>query len=138
MTKCYSELIKLKTFEERFEYLKLSGLVGESTFGPERYLNQKFYNSKEWKTLRNKIIIRDDSCDLAIEGLDVFGRVIIHHINPIVVDDFESNMELILNPENLIVVSHETHNAIHYGDSSLLSTSILVDRRPNDTVPWRM
>lgn len=134
--KTYSELITLPTFEERFEYLQLKGTVGQETFGFDRYLNQILYNSKEWKHLRNKIIVRDNGCDLALEGFEIYGRILIHHINPITIDDVIKRREIVFDPENLICVTHNTHNAIHYGDKSLLITGP-VERRANDTCPWK-
>lgn len=132
----YRELSRLKTFDERFEYLKIGGLVGESTFGFERYLNQTLYNSSKWRRLRNQIIIRDNGCDLGVEGYEVQGIIIVHHMNPISVDDLKDFSDDIFNPEYLICVSLTTHNAIHYGDKSLIPQEP-VDRRPGDTCPWR-
>ena len=135
--KSYSELITLPTFEERYHYLKLGGKVGEETFGFDRYLNQVFYSSAEWKRFRRDIIVRDLGCDLGIEDRTIGGIIIIHHINPIILADIHRrNLGVLLNPENVICVSHNTHNAIHYGDESLL-TLALIARRPNDTCPWR-
>lgn len=134
--KTYSELITLPTFEERFEYLQLKGTVGQETFGFDRYLNQILYNSKEWKHLRNEIIVRDNGCDLALEGFEIHGRILIHHINPITIDDVIKRREMVFDPENLICVTHNTHNAIHYGDKSLLITGP-IKRRANDTCPWK-
>ncbi len=134
--KTYSELIALPTFEDRFEYLQLKGIVGQETFGFDRYLNQILYNSKEWKHLRNKIIVRDNGCDLALEGFEIHGRILIHHINPITIDDVIKRREMVFDPENLICVTHNTHNAIHYGDKSLLITGP-IERRANDTCPWK-
>ena len=134
--KTYSELIELPTFEERFEYLQLKGIVGQETFGFDRYLNQILYNSKEWKHLRNEIIVRDNGCDLALEGFEIHGRILIHHINPITIDDVIKRREMVFDPENLICVTHNTHNAIHYGDKSLLITGP-IERRANDTCPWK-
>ena len=134
--KTYSELIALPTFEDRFEYLQLKGIVGQETFGFDRYLNQILYNSKEWKHLRNEIIVRDNGCDLALEGFEIHGRILIHHINPITIDDVIKRREMVFDPENLICVTHNTHNAIHYGDKSLLITG-LIERRANDTCPWK-
>lgn len=134
--KTYSELIALPTFEERFEYLQLKGIVGQETFGFDRYLNQILYNSKEWKHLRNEIIVRDNGCDLALEGFEIHGRILIHHINPITIDDVIKRREIVFDPENLICVTHNTHNAIHYGDKSLLITGP-IERRANDTCPWK-
>lgn len=133
----YSELKRLETFEERFEYLRLAGLVGESTFGFDRYLNQALYRSKAWKKIRNQVILRDEGCDLGIPDRLIIGRVVVHHMNPLVVDEVDERDEDIFNPEFLICVSHETHNAIHYGDEALLMKSTPVIRSPNDTSPWK-
>ena len=132
----YSELIQLPTFEERFEYLKLSGSVGKDTFGHDRYLNQKFYNSYEWKQIRDQIIIRDNGCDLGIDDRIIHGRIYIHHINPLGKVDLITYSEYLRNPEFLICTSFETHNAIHYGDMNLLPRNP-IERKPNDTCPWR-
>lgn len=134
--KTYSELIKLPTFEERFEYLKLDGRVGEDTFGWDRYLNQMLYQSSRWKSLRNKIIFRDNGCDLGVEGHDIFGGVRVHHMNIITIEDIEMQNDFIWNPEYLISTSLLTHNAIHYGDKNLL-ISAPIERTKNDTCPWR-
>lgn len=134
----YSELITLPTFEERFEYLKLNGRIGDDTFGFDRYLNQRFYKSQEWKSLRNKILLRDNGCDLAIEDRPIYERIYIHHMNPLLAADVIERSQYLLNPEFLICVSQTTHNAIHYGDSNLLPKSQLVERSPNDTAPWRL
>lgn len=137
MTRRYSELIKLPTFEERFQYLKLDGTVGASTFGFDRYLNQVFYRSLEWKKLRNEIILRDNACDLAMEGYEIHGRsIIIHHMNPITAEEIEHRDSTIFDPEFLITTVLTTHNAIHYGDESLLPKKPVM-RTPNDTCPWR-
>lgn len=136
MIRTYSELIRLPTFEERFKYLQLSGKVGLDTFGFDRYLNQQFYSSPEWRAIRNDIIIRDNGCDLGIEGYDIHGRIYIHHMNPISVRDILDMSEYLLNPEYLICVTHNTHNAIHYGDESLL-TLAPIERTPHDTCPWK-
>ena len=133
----YSELIQLNTFEERFRYLKLDGTVGESTFGTDRYINQMFYNSDEWKELRRKIIIRDNGCDLGVEGFDIHSKIYIHHMNPISVDDILQHSTYLINPEYLICAKLSTHNAIHYGDDSILLSQQPTIRRPNDTCPWR-
>lgn len=133
----YRELSRLKTFDERFEYLKIGGLVGESTFGFERYLNQTLYNSSKWRRLRNQIIIRDNGCDLGVEGYEIQGIIIVHHMNPISVDDLKDFSDDIFNPEYLICVSLTTHNAIHYGDKSLIPQEP-VERRPGDTCPWKV
>lgn len=135
--KTYSELITLPTFEERYEYLKLGGKVGEETFGYDRWLNQMFYNSREWKDFRRDIIVRDMGCDLGISDREIQGLVIVHHINPIPKYAIEKRMlDVLMNPENAICVSHNTHNAIHYGDVGLLITEP-IDRKQNDTCPWR-
>lgn len=132
----YSELIQLKTFEERFEYLKLDGIVGRETFGFDRYLNQMFYTSIEWKKFRRDIILRDNGCDLAIPGLDIVGKIFIHHLNPITKEDILNRTEYLMNPESVICSSKLTHDAIHYGDSDLLPKGP-VERKRNDTCPWR-
>lgn len=134
--KTYSELIAISSFEERFEYLRLKGSVGKDTFGYDRYLNQILYNSPEWKKLRNQIIIRDNGCDLACEGYEIYGRILIHHLNPITVDDVLDRNRKVFDPNNLICVTHNTHNAIHYGDASMLLTGPII-RTKNDTCPWR-
>ena len=134
--KTYSELSKLKTFKERFEYLKLDGLIGEETFGWDRYLNQVFYKSPEWRSTRDKIIVRDNGRDLGVEGYDIFGKIIIHHMNPMSLGDIANRNPDIFNPEYLICVSHETHNAIHYGDANQLNLGP-IERTVNDTCPWR-
>ena len=132
----YSELIKLATFEERFEYLKLNGVVSKLTFGSERYLNQMFYTSDEWRKLRNKIILRDNGCDLGIEGFDIRIKIFIHHMNPITDEAILRHSKYLIDPEYLICVSMRTHNAIHYGDISQVS-STPIERKPFDTCPWR-
>lgn len=134
----YSELKELKTFEERFKYLKLGGVVGAETFGFDRYFNQKFYTTTEWKQLRNRIIVRDLGCDLGCEDHEIFGqRIVIHHMNPIDLEDIEKKSDFLLNPEFLITTIHSTHNAIHYGDESLIITAP-IERRRNDTCPWKL
>lgn len=132
----YTQLIKLPTFEERFEYLKLDGTVGEDTFGFDRYLNQIFYRSPEWKRVRDEVIIRDNGCDLGIQGHEIYGRILIHHMNPIAVKDILDRADILLNPEYLISTVHRTHNAIHYGNINLLPKGPIV-RTPNDTCPWK-
>lgn len=135
--KCYSELVTIPTFEDRFKYVKLDGTVGKETFGFDRYLNQQFYNSYEYRKFRREIIIRDMGCDLGIEEHPIGGLIILHHITPISPDDILGrNIRILLDPENSICVSLRTHNAIHYGDSSLLITNP-IERKPNDTCPWR-
>lgn len=133
----YQDLIRLETFEERYEYLKLSAIIGESTFGYERFLNQSFYRSREWKAVRREVIKRDEGCDLGIEGRDILGRIEIHHINPITLKDIESESGALVDLNNLICVSPITHKAIHYGDKSLLPRNQITIRRPNDTCPWK-
>lgn len=132
----YSELIKFDNFIDRYNYLKLGGKVGEETFGFDRYLNQQFYKSKEWLRLRDEIIIRDNACDLGIPDREIPSRIIIHHMNPITKNDIINQTEFLLNPEYMICVTKRTHDAIHYGDESLLFTG-LVERTKNDTCPWR-
>lgn len=132
----YSELITLHTFEERFKYLQLNGQVGESTFGFDRYMNQVFYRSQKWKSIRDFVIIRDCGCDLGVEGYDIHGKIIIHHMNPLSIRDIETESDFLLNPDFLICTTHNTHNAIHYGDEKLLVTAP-IERTKNDTCPWR-
>ncbi len=136
LVKSYRNLILLPSFDDRYEYLKLQGVVGESTFGFDRYMNQHFYTSREWRQFRNKIIARDDGCDMGLEDYPIAGRVIIHHINPLTVEDFENLTDALFDPDNVICVSENTHQAIHYGDVSLLPAPPIV-RAPNDTCPWR-
>jgi hypothetical protein len=133
----YTELSKLKTFAERFEYLKLNGEVGKDTFGYDRYLNQRFYHSPEWRRIRDQIIVRDNGCDLGVEGYTIYDKIYIHHMNPITVMDIYTTSGLLTMPEFLICVSYDTHNAIHYGDASKLRSDP-VERRPNDTCPWKL
>ncbi len=134
--KTYSELIRLPTFQERYKYLKLDGIVGKETFGFDRYLNQIFYRSQLWKQVRDQVIIRDNGCDLAVQGHDIYDRILIHHMNPITADDIKNKSTLLLNPEYLITVTHQTHNAIHYGDEGMLLT-LPKERSKNDTCPWK-
>ena len=134
--KTYSELISLPTFEDRFRYLQLQGFVGNDTFGFDRYLNQNFYRSATWKRVRDQVIIRDNGCDLGIEDRLIYGKVLIHHMNPINARDILDLTEFLLNPEYLICVSHATHNAIHYGDENLLIKEPVI-RTKNDTCPWK-
>ena len=133
----YSELITIPTFEERFEYLQLNGMVGEDTFGHRRYLNQVFYKTREWRDLRHYVIVRDNGCDLGVEGFDIYGPIHVHHMNPITIEDIENRSEFLLDPEYLISTSDRTHKAISYGDKSLLPLPP-VERFRNDTCPWRM
>ncbi len=136
MVRSYAELSKLHTFEERYKYLQLGGTVGEETFGFDRFINQNFYRSQEWKSIRDYVIVRDNGCDLGIEGFEIYGKVYIHHMNPILLKDFEEQSEFLLDPEYLICTTHQTHNAIHYGDESLLIGNP-IERSINDTCPWR-
>jgi hypothetical protein len=131
----YSQLRRYQTFEERFDYLSLRGRVAERTFGGERWLNQDFYRSREWKLVRNQVLARDFGCDMGIEGLDIFNKPIIHHMNPITRDQVADGDPVILDPEFLITVTHETHNAIHYGNANMLSRGV-VERSPGDTRLW--
>ena len=133
----YSELITIPTFEERYKYLQLKGSVGKDTFGYDRYLNQLFYQTIEWKRLRRDLIIRDCGCDLGVKGYEIHGRIIIHHMNPITKEDLLDRTDYLMNPEYLICTTHSTHNAIHYGDESLLITAPIV-RSKNDTCPWKL
>jgi len=133
----YSELISLPTIKERFDYLKLNGTVGSITFGFDRVFNQRFYTSKMWRDIRKEIIIRDNGCDLGVEGYELYDRITIHHMNPITKEDIRNeDWEYLTNPEYLICASYDTHKAIHYGDANLLP-KIPVERRPGDTCPWR-
>ena len=135
-TRTYSELIKLSTFKDRFEYLKLNGKVGKETFGFDRIFNQKFYSSKEWKKIRDIVITRDNGCDLGIDDRMIYGQVFIHHMNPILLTDIQSRSDYLLNPDYLICTSFQTHNAIHYGDVNMVLNEP-IKRRKNDTCPWR-
>ena len=135
MIRSYSELRRIDGFVERFRYLQLRGEVGASTFGFDRYMNQQFYRSREWRQLRQHVIARDEGCDLGVDGYEIYDRIYIHHMNPMTVEDVEHGNEDILNPEFLISTTHKTHNAIHYGDESLLPKT-LVERMPGDTKLW--
>lgn len=135
--KSYSELLSLNDFTDRYNYLKIGGRIGEETFGYGRYLNQVLYHSQEWKRFRRDIILRDQGCDLACDGFEIYGKILIHHINPIDVDDVIYRRPNVFDEENVICTSLNTHNAIHYGDESLLITGP-IERRPNDTCPWRI
>ena len=137
MSKSYRELLKLASFEERFEYLRIGGLIGEETFGFDRYLNQLLYKSPQWKQTRDRIIIRDNACDLAISDRQIYQRVIVHHINPITIEQVGMLDDSIFDEDNLICVSHETHNAIHYGDERQLILSPQ-ERTKGDTCLWRV
>ena len=132
----YSELVKLPRFIDRYRYLKLNGTIGDKTFGYDRYLNQILYQSSEWRRFRRNIVIRDNGCDLATPGHEIQGKILIHHINPITLRDIEQRDPKVFDPENVISTSLLTHNAIHYGDESILITEP-IERRPNDTCPWK-
>lgn len=136
MIRTYTELSKLPTFEERYHYLRLFGSVGVDTFGFDRIFNQRFYRSREWKHVRDQVIVRDNGCDLGIEGREIHQRILIHHMNPISLSDIQDATDLLLNPEYLICVTHSTHNAIHYGDEDLLIKDP-IQRTKNDTCPWK-
>lgn len=136
LMKTYTELCRFQTFEERFEYLSLKSTVGAATFGFERYLNQQFYTSRQWRDARHEVIARDLGCDLAMPGREIHDKIIIHHMNPMTIADIEESNPDILDPELLITVSHATHNAVHYGDKSRLPQP-WVERKPGDTLFWR-
>lgn len=135
MIKTYSDLIKLTNFKDRLEYLKLDSIVGSETFGRDRQINQIFYRSREWKKIRDYIIVRDNGCDLGIEGRDIFDKIIIHHMNPINLDDINNYSDMLINPEYLISTSHVTHNAIHYGTNIIEQDPVI--RVAGDTCPWK-
>ncbi len=133
----YSELIRIPSYEERFEYLRLSSIIGESTFGFDRWINQELYRSKRWRNdIRDRVIIRDNGCDMAHSDYPIVSGILIHHINPITIEDVENMTDAIFDLDNLVCVSHRTHNAIHYGDRSLLQSTPVV-RKPGDTCPWK-
>ena len=136
ITRSYAELSRLSSFAERFEYLKLSGTVGEATFGFDRYLNQQFYLSPEWRAVRDRVIARDLGCDLGVEGFDIYGMILIHHMNAITKRDIIERNPLIFDVRYLISTTQNTHRAIHYGDKTLL-IQIPIERSRNDTCPWR-
>lgn len=136
MCRCYSELILLPTFKERYDYLRLGGTVGKETFGYDRYLNQILYTSVEWRNFRRQIIIRDNGCDLGCDGFELFSRILVHHINPITAEDVLNRSPIVFDPENVITTSHNTHQAIHYGDETLLPL-LPVERSRYDTCPWK-
>lgn len=136
MIRTYSDLIAIDDFYDRYKYLRLGACVGADTFGSLRYINQAFYSSYQWRKLRRKIIIRDDGCDLAHEDFEIHGRIYIHHLNPVTPEDLETDSEFVWDPEFLVCVSFDTHNAIHYGDELLLP-ELPVERRPGDTCPWK-
>lgn len=133
----YTELSQIDSYFGRFEYLKLYGKVGAETFGFDRIFNQQFYRSKMWNRIRNEVILRDNGCDLGVPGYEIGGKVIIHHMNPITIDDLKKMTPYLLNPEYLICVSQETHNALHYGDETYVKRNTVVIRSPFDTCPWK-
>lgn len=133
----YQELIQIPTYIDRFRYLKIGNGVGEETFGFDRWMNQRFYNSHEWRNLRNHIITRDNGCDMAFPDREIEGKIYIHHMNPIEKQDIYDMTDFVMNPMFLVCVAHNTHNAIHYGSEDLLDCNILVQRAPNDTCPWK-
>lgn len=132
----YKELIRIPSFKERFEYLRLDASVGSETFGFDRYMNQRFYTSVEWRRFRNKVIVRDNSNDMAHPGFPISGRIIIHHLNPLTPEDIEESTDRLFDMNNVICVSEDTHNAIHYGAVDVLPKDY-VPRMPNDTIPWK-
>jgi len=134
-SKSYRELRRLETFEERFRYLSLRGEIGVSTFGYDRWLNQRFYTSREWRQLRDHIIVRDEGCNLGVIGYEIHDKILVHHMNPVIIDDLVAGEDSLLDPDNLITTTHQTHNAIHYGDESLLPRKH-VDRTFGDTQLW--
>ena len=136
MIKSYKDLRHLHSFEERYRYLRLSGIVGQSTFGYDRYLNQMLYRSKRWKKVRDIVIIRDKGCDLGDEDYEIHGRLLVHHMNPITIEDIELERDEVYNPKFLVCTTPDTHNAIHYGNESLLP-KLPIERQRNDTCPWR-
>lgn len=133
----YTELMQFKTFEERFEYLKLNGVVGDETFGFDRWLNQTFYHSKLWLDVKREVVIRDEGRDLGLDGYEIRGRILVHHMNPIAKEDIIRKSDILLNPEYLISTCKRTHDAIHYGNIKSAVQNGFVERRPNDTCPWR-
>lgn len=138
LIRSYKELSRLKTFEERYRYLQLKGNVGRETFGFDRYLNQVFYQrNPKWKAARDTVIIRDNGCDLGIEGREIYGKIIVHHMNVVTIEDLERDSNILYDPEYLICTMHTTHNAIHYGDEHLLMLDP-IERKPNDTCPWKI
>lgn len=132
----YSELIRIDSYLDRFEYLRLNGVPANITFGGHRWMNQELYRSRKWKKVRDHVILRDEACDMAHPDYEIRTKLIVHHLNPITIDDLLDESELVFDPEFLVCVSYDTHNAIHYGDSSLLQLPPIV-RRPNDTCPWK-
>lgn len=135
--KTYSELIQLLSFRERFEYLRIGGIVGESTFGGHRELNQILYTSKEWRDIKRRVIVRDNGCDMALNGYPINGSIYVHHINPLTIEDIVQKRDCVFDLENLISTSFKTHNAIHYGDFEIISGNEITIRTKNDTCPWK-
>lgn len=135
MIRTYKELRKIQSFDDRYQYLKLKGFVGDNTFGYDRYLNQALYKSKRWLQTRDVVIIRDNGCDLGVLDYQIFGKIIIHHMNPITIEDIELNRDEVFDPELLICTTHNTHNAIHFGDESKI-LKLPIARTKNDTCPW--
>ena len=138
MRRSYRELIQYSSFEDRFNYLRTASRVGELTFGYDRYLNQSFYRSDEWRKARDKVIIRDEGCEMGLPGFQINGRLIVHHINPLTLEEVEGLSESLTDPDNLICVSFDLHNAIHYGDEKFLTAALPAERFPGDTSPWLM
>lgn len=136
MIRTYSDLLQFDTFEDRFRYLALRGTVGNATFGFDRWLNQQFYTSREWKRVRRDVIARDIGCDLAVDGFEIHSRLVVHHMNPLIVEDIVGGEDVALDPEFLITTTHQTHNAIHYGDERQLAKPV-IERRAGDTTPWK-
>lgn len=136
MNRSYEGLISIDSFQDRFDYLRMRGMIGDQTFGGRRYLNQRLYQSAEWKQVRRDVIIRDNGCDLAHPDYPIYGKIYIHHIEPITPDDIYRGTRVVFDPNNLVCVSFDTHNAIHYGDGTLLQKEY-VERTKNDTCPWR-
>lgn len=136
MIRTYSELIRINNFEDRYRYLKLNGVVGVETFGFDRYLNQRFYKDQRWRYVRDQVIVRDNGCDLGISDREIFGKVLVHHMNPITISDILNETDFLFNPDYLICTSKSTHDAIHYGSEEDLF-SIIIERKPNDTCPWK-
>lgn len=135
--KSYAELSSINSYEDRYNYLKVNSSVGSETFGFDRYLNQKFYRSKEWERVRNEVIVRDNGCDMGLKDYPISGEFLIHHINPITLDDVKNNSDSLLDPNNLVLVSKQTHNAIHFGDDTIVKEKKVTERAPFDTCPWR-
>lgn len=136
-SKSYAELSHLSSFEDRYNYLKVGNPVGEATFGFDRYLNQNFYRSKEWEQARNAVIVRDKGCDMGLKDYPIKGQYFIHHINPLTLDDVKNNSGKLLDIDNLVLVSKQTHNAIHFGDDTIVKEKKVIERSPFDTCPWR-